>query len=270
MNNSVKLVLYVIFCFSLSSCTDKQNIKCEYYKSGEVRKKVIYDSQKDSTTFTAFIYHKNGSLSHQTTFKKGKREGNYFAYYSNGDIKVDFFYKKGKRHGVQIEYTRKGKIKRKSFYLNGKNILFKEFYKSREGNLSKATCYLVKDSSLKEIGTYIFSDNNDIKENASFYYKVYGKDTIKINDTTNYGIEFFNKRDDFLFILQIGKLNNDLSFAAPSEVKEFKTYKNSMVYTFVPKKAGNQLLLGKIHLVKDTVNLEFPLYKEFFVKKKNN
>lgn len=266
MNNFAKLILFIVFCFSLNTCTDKQNTKYEYYKNGKIKKKVIYDSPKDSTSFTAFIYFKNGNISHKTTFDNGKREGNYFAYYRNGNIKMDFFYQKGQRHGVQKEYTPRGELKKESFYLNEKHILLKEFYESRKGNLSKANCYLVKDSVLRRIGSYIYNKNNIIKDNASFYYKVYGKDTIKINDTTSYGIKFFNKREDFLFNLQIGKLKKDLKFADSTEVKEYTTYKDSIVYTFVPEKTGNQLLLGRIHLVKDTVNLEFPFYKEYFVK----
>jgi hypothetical protein len=266
MNRIILIFISSILVFF--SCEEKKkNIEYEFYNSGEIKKKIVYNNPKDSGSYKGYVYYKNGKISHQTTFKNGKRTGNYYTYYENGKIKKNFFYKRGNLHGVQKEYIHTGELKGEAFYINGKNILLKKYSKNQEDSLYRAICYMTKYETLHEIGRYIYDYNNEIKKERSFYYKVYGKDTIKINDTTNYRIEFFNKRDDFLFKLQIGKLNKDLSFAKPSEIRVFKTYKNSIVYTFAPNKTGNQLLMGKINLVKDTVNLEFPLYKEYYVKK---
>ena len=45
---------YLILVFLIVSCNEKNNIKYEYYETGEIRKKVTYSSFNDTSSLMSF------------------------------------------------------------------------------------------------------------------------------------------------------------------------------------------------------------------------
>ncbi len=260
------IFFFIIVTQFLNCCYQKDNIKYKFYESGELKEKIIYNQKNDSLNFTAYLYYKNGKIHYITTFKNGKRNGKYYSFFENGNVKEEYNFLKGELHGVIRRYTNIGKLQEESLYLYGNHILIKKFSENHKLKLNRSICYLINKGTKQEVGMIITDTNNVVKENLSFFYKVYGQDTININEKNEFSIKFFNKRDDFEFEVRIGEMNKDFTFKDTTLIKKISTMSNEIKYSFIPDKKGYNLLLGKINLRKDTVNLEFPLYKEYYVE----
>ena len=163
----VILILTAVF---FSSCNKNELTKYEYYDTGELKSKVIYENKKDTTSFQAFLYYKNGQLSFQTTFIKGERVGKYYSYYENGGLKESFNYLGGKLHGVLKTFNNIGELQEESLYINGKHILLKEFSINTKHKLFRTKCFKIVGKKLEEIGIIVYDNDKEVMEDASFFY----------------------------------------------------------------------------------------------------
>ncbi len=259
--------LFVFIVTIIVSCdNDNPRVEYEYYDTGEIYREILYQNAIDTTSFTVSQYYKNGTLHAITSFLNGKRNGMYKSYYENGSFKESADFKNGKKQGIVRLFNIEGKLKEESLYITDKLIMVKRFFENPDLNLLKMECYMNNDSILSQIGVIVYnSEIGCVKEKASFFYEVLGQDTIEIGAKGDYITKFYNKRDDFLFQLKIGEMNSNLEFSDSSEIQEFNTMDDSIKFYITPTSLGNNLLLGMIYLEKDTIQLAFPFYKEFYV-----
>lgn len=262
--NSLNILsVYFVVCHVLlCSCKQNEFIKYTYYDTGTVKSKVVYQDKNDTSSFQAYIYYENGNLSHQAQFSKGKRTGRYLSYHKNGVLKESYQYKNGRLHGVIKRFTDTGEQIEESFYINGEHILIRTFSVNPEFNLSRSQIYLVKGNEIEEIGVLLYDKEKKIIENGSFFYETYGPEIIECNQETEFYIKFFNKQKDFVLELQIGDLDKNLNFIHPNEVVKYCTKQDSLPYSYIVKKSGSNLIMGKLLLRKDSIQLEYPYYFE--------
>lgn len=260
--------LFVFLLVGIVSCdSDKPRIKYEYYVTGEMFREVLYQNEKDTTSFTVSQYYKSGNLQTITLFHNGKRNGLYKSFYEDGKPMEVVGFSYGKKHGVVKLFNQKGKLKEESLYLNDKLILVKRFFENLDLHLLKMECYINEDSVLSRIGVIVYNlEIGSVMDKASFYYDVLGPDTLELGSKEDYLVRFYNKRDDFSFHLKIGEINDNLEFLDTSKIQEFNTLGDSIPYSFTPTILGNNTLLGMIYLKNDTVSINFPFYREYFVK----
>ena len=87
------LALTFLFLFS-GSVYGQEEVKKEYYGSGELKSEVPY--------------------------KNGKKEGLETKWYRNGKKKAEFHFKNGKEEGLWVRWWDNGQVHRKGNYKNGK------------------------------------------------------------------------------------------------------------------------------------------------------
>lgn len=94
---------------------DKQEDKQE---GGQLEDKSTYKEGKREGEW--LFYHDNGQIGWKVNYKDDELEGEYSEYYENGKLKTKGNYKKGKREGEWIWYFDRTSIMRKSNYKDGK------------------------------------------------------------------------------------------------------------------------------------------------------
>ena len=120
---------HVIYLEEKKVATDSNNIKKNYYKSGELKIEVSYKNGKPNGL--AKTYYKSGKVSSTKMFKDGKKNGLSKTYYETGELNDVMTYKNNKREGLAKEYFKSGKLKRERRFNNDKlNGLSKVYYES--------------------------------------------------------------------------------------------------------------------------------------------
>ena len=257
----------LVILIGISCKNDRnKNVKKEFYENGSLRKEIIYFDDKDTNTFSAYGYYPTGKLKYITTYKDGKRDGEYLFFNENGGLKNDFHFLDGKFQGVQRIYNDNNEVSKESYFLNGKLIMEKEFRKNIKYKMLQALVYKVEDSVKNRIGVLTYDSVGHVIEDGSFFYTVTGPDTIDQKQKGDYIIKFFNKRDDFNLELMIGTLTPELTLQDTSY--HFLTQGDTIKYTYMPADTGYDLITGLLELKSDSVLLQFPFFKEIYVLKK--
>jgi len=258
-------IIFVFFVLSFIKCREKEQVLIEYYDTGELKSKVIRNVP-DTLNSVFYLFYKNGNKKVQVTFKNGKKNGKYFSYYENGQVEEIFSVINDNKHGVYKHYTKNGKLHEESLYLWNKKKLTKIFSINNELKMHRFISYQITDTVMYDIGRIVYDSNNIVINDLSFYYEVHGDDTLKINSSHIYEIEFYNKNSDFEFELSIGQLDTNLNLIETSMISRLSTMSNIIMYKFTPTIEGYNLLLGEINLKNDSLILKYPFYKEFYVE----
>ncbi len=124
---------------------------------------------------------------------------------------------------------------------------------------------------MRKVGQLVrVEKTSSLRSDMSFYYVFNSiKDSILIGDSAKFQLNFIN-REDWAMEVQIGKLDETLSFVENPQI--FKSNNKSMSIQIKPNNIGVNLLLGKLKVTslndKDSslIVREFLLYNEYCVK----
>ena len=89
----------------------------EFYASGEVRAKGVYQNNQKSGTWT--YYFKEGGIEQRGRFQRGRFQGTWTWYYPNGNIWREENYFNGMEDGIFVEYDGEGNILTRGEYISG-------------------------------------------------------------------------------------------------------------------------------------------------------
>lgn len=257
MNNSVVIKL-LLFTTLIVSCTDNEVIKVEHFDTGEIKSKTVYANKKDTTSFNINHFYKNGSIRLTEEFIKGKRDGAYTSYYQNGNIDEMGTFKNGLKHGIFSKYNEQGFLAFSNYYYNNAMILRKEAHFIKENKKFRHIFYMPKDTNLLNFVGYIDYDTlGNVLGNESSFYHVVSLDSIK----KIMKVKVYNKQENVLVRFQ-EKIFKDLITAEISEQK-YETYNDTLTVHYM----ANDIIVGDILLIIDTIQLKLPFYQ--IVTKKN-
>ncbi|RPI41566.1 MAG: hypothetical protein EHM46_06280 [Bacteroidetes bacterium] len=89
----------------------------DYYISGEVRAKGVYENNLRSGGWT--FYYRSGEVEQRGQFDRGRYQGQWTWYYPNGNSWREENYLNGREDGPFVEYDQVGKILTKGNYVSG-------------------------------------------------------------------------------------------------------------------------------------------------------
>ncbi len=273
----ISVIIFYSILFILFSCKEKSSQKEFYYKTGELKKKIVYQDAKDTTTFHDTSYYKNGNFWLIRKVKNAQHEGKTFNFSQNGNLKYIVTYNNNKLHGLTIDFNSKGEIFGKCLFIKGKQIIAIEFFDSKDNKLGQmrvSRVFIENDTTHEHEGHLIYKNsNNVIIDSNSFYYNIEAKDTINYGDTYRFSLTFHHDYDYSLKLL-IGELDENLQFINPEKVKTYKSPNKKIKGQIEEYEPGWNLLLGKLYVYPDPQNkhpnaadeYEFIVFKEFYVK----
>jgi len=97
----------------------KNGIWKEYFCNGNAKNKITFQNGRPDGY--AVMYHENGKVAEEGTWKINKWVNNYKLYYDNGQVQQEFtFNNSGKREGPQKYYYEDGKVQIEGAWANGK------------------------------------------------------------------------------------------------------------------------------------------------------
>ena len=273
MKNNV--IIFILIVFILFSCKDKSSQKEFYYKTGELKEKIVYPDAKDTTTFHGTIYYKNGKPMKIVQIVDNQVEGKMYVFNQNGNLKDIETYKNNKLHGLSARFNSKGEILNKCFFLNGKPINTIEFAHTKNKKRFRDGVFRIhteNDTTFERMGHLIYTDSNNIIDSSSFYYKIEAEDTINYGKQYHFKLTFHNNYNYSLKLL-VGELNKDLQFIHPNKVYTYTSPGKSVEGAIGGYEPGWNLFLGKLYVYPDSLNkhpqaadeYEFIVFKEVYV-----
>lgn len=282
--------LFVYIILILGSCTQEPNIKYTYYRDGSVKEKIIGTS---ADSYNAYLYSEKGDLQkvaeyknnllngickvydnnfivEEISFKDGKKNGNMIIFGQNGNKKIKRTFLNDTLYGITQLYNKEEEVKQENFYINGKLVMYNEFFDGSDYGLTKKVNYIVDvNGKAEKIGQIVYDKkNNHCLEEMSFFYTIKNKkDTIFINEQNEISIEFVNKLD-WKMEVQIGKMNECMTFVEQPLV--YNTNGKKFSFKVRPENEGVYSIFGKL-IIKSLGNVElkntyeFILYDDFIV-----
>jgi hypothetical protein len=271
-----KLIIFCLLIFIGFSCKETSIQKEFYYKTGELKQKIVYPDKKDTTTFHDTSYYKNGNPMKIKQVKNGQLEGKVLDFFKNGVLEYVRTYKNGKVHGLAVDFNQKKEVIVKCFVINGKPINTIEYAHTKNKEYIRETVFqlhIKNDTTFKRIGHLVYTDSNNIIDSSSFYYNIEAKDTINYGDSYRFSLTFHNDYNYSLKLL-IGELNEDLNFVNPDKINTYTSPRKTVRGETRAYEPGWNLLLGKLYVYPDPQNkhpnaadeYEFIVFKEFYVK----
>jgi antitoxin component YwqK of YwqJK toxin-antitoxin module len=117
----------------------KNGIWKEYFCNGNTKNKITFQNGRPDGY--AIMYHENGKIAEEGTWKINKWVNNYKLYYDNGQVQQEFtFNPSGKREGPQKYYYEDGTTQIEGSWNNGKEAgEVKEYYP--DGSVKKTVNY---------------------------------------------------------------------------------------------------------------------------------
>ena len=104
------MVILVCYCHAAEEPErqETRQVVKEYYETGELWKEISMRGDKQDGTET--WYRRNGTISHQSEWKEGKRHGRWVNYYGNGLVESEVEYHEGHPMGLHVEYYPNGAV----------------------------------------------------------------------------------------------------------------------------------------------------------------
>ncbi len=274
MKNNV--IIFILIVFILFSCKDKSSQKEFYYKTGELKEKIVYPDVQDTTTFYDTIYYKNGKPMKIMQVANNQIEGKMFKFKKNGNLETIMTYKNNKLHGLIADFNNQEEIFGKCLFIDGKQIIAIEFFDSKDnkhGQKRVSRIFFKNDTTVEHEGHLIYNNsNNVIIDSLSFYYKIEAEDTINYGEQYHFKLTFHNNYNYSLKLL-VGELNKDLQFIHPNKVYTYTSPGKSVEGAIGGYEPGWNLFLGKLYVYPDSLNkhpqaadeYEFIVFKEVYV-----
>lgn len=271
-----KLIIFCLLIFIGFSCKETSSQKEFYYKTGELKQKIVYTDAKDTTTFHDTIYYKNGNLWLIRKVINGQFEGKTFKFKQNGNLETIMTYDNNKLHGLIADFNNQGKIFGKCLFINGKPINTIKFAHTKNKKRFRKTIFRIhteNDTTFERMGHLIYTKSNNIIDSSSFYYNIEAEDTINYGEQYHFKLTFHNNYDYSLKLL-IGELNKDLQFVHPDKVYTYSSPGKTVEGAIGGFEPGWNLFLGKLYVYPDPQNkhpnavdeYEFIVFKEVYVQ----
>lgn len=205
-----KLIFGLFGVFILSSCHN--NLEFENYETGELKKKIYYNNEKDTTEIISFS--KKGEINSHKYFQNENNiilKSNQLKnpYYSNS---IEIF-KDNKFHGILKYFKVNDKSSGQStLFLNG--IALGGTYIEIQENLNYNKYFVrnLSDTFAIREGLLVYNKNDEIIEEESFGYIVISPDTVEEGEAFTYELEFFNGKfamDSVLYGIYLGTLDTN-------------------------------------------------------------
>jgi hypothetical protein len=233
----------------------------------------VYPRKSDTNTFEIYQYYNNGEIKYHASVVNDKFHGLYFSYYKNGLLKKKINYIQGLTHGVVREYDSTGHLLKEGLFINGNNVMTKEYFKkNQQFSRNSFISYLYKPDTSFLIGQLLRDTNNKIIKQNSFFYTIDAKDTIQLGEKYYIKLIYYKSRKDYNLYAKIGDFNKKLEFSDSTNIKKIESKDSTIEFSFIPRKTGYHLLLGKLILNYDEYyepnkyeKSTYPFYKEFYV-----
>lgn len=275
MNIKIKIYLFLITLLSLS-CNNEILQDVHYYESGEVEYRKVYNNPEDyelKESFIQYHYFKNGNLKKVFEVKDSLLNNTLCEYYENGKQKRTINYSNGKKNGIEKLYTKENEIAESNFYINSFHMVQMKSFNNAGGTAE--FYYYIEPDTIIEMGLLLYSEDNQLIKNRSFYYTLDCKDTINYNESQKFELiiyteNFESKIEEFF----LGEFNENYDFIDSSKVVGLSSETNRLTYEFLPEKNGYNVIMGKAYVSteinsdagNETLKREFIVYKDFFVK----
>jgi hypothetical protein len=164
-------------------------------------------------------------------------------------------------------------IKREFFFINGKMVLSKKFLTNKSIDWFMFDNYRIScsDSGLAN-GYLAWNNKEEVLSDQSHYYQVTATDTINKGESFNAIISFINQ-NVWHIRLELGEMDENLNYIEKPSVYEIS---NQLDVSIIPKNIGDNLLMGKLYAIRDTIvngeikeyEEEYIFYHEFYVREK--
>jgi len=261
-------IIVILGIIVLVGCT-KGKVKKGYYLNGDLAVRIEYPDKKDTCTYKEIMYYKNGNIEHIYNYKDCKLEGYVYEYNENGVFKGMGYYRNGKRHGLTKLFNEDREIIKQGLYIHDSLIFFGRY---QEHELTKETRQVVYDNTGKypnEIGYIYYHLDGSYNKETSSYMNITGPDTIVFGEKYHCTFYKYNLHKGKHCKLKVGELNEFGEFVDSSSIKIVEV-KDSALLTHSPKYLGQNILMGMVHLSRDTVYkgrtfVEYPFYKTYIV-----
>lgn len=226
----------------------------------------------DNKTFKILKYSESGILLTQSEFNMGFKHGSDLQYYPTGKLRRSILYNKNKKEGLEKHFSVNGELVEEIFNLNDTPLIKMKSYNGKNETLD--FYYYVEKDSLVENGLLVKDEKGKVIAKKSFYYKIFSEDTIYVNKPQSLKIETFTMgKKNVIKSAIFGTFDENFDFKDSNEVIKLKSNDNQISYKFTPRNKGDLLIMGKLYIQGDTLDLkigsterEFIVYKQLFVK----
>ncbi|NOY48527.1 MAG: hypothetical protein GXO84_10125 [Chlorobi bacterium] len=269
-----RVYIATIISFTLINCQTKKYEKYDYYESGEVKEKFLFDNKSDyesNLNYTGYLYYKNGQIKDITRVKNGERVGTYVQFYENGNKKRYIHYKQGKKYGFDRFYSPDNELVMENVYINDVHMCKMKSFSNKDKTSN--FYYYVEPDSLIENGVITYDTNNNLLPNESFYFNIFGDDTIYTNENYNFSCKVYTLGAmNIIDSLIIGEFNEKYEFINFNDTVKIKPKSDSVSLSIKPNYLRENLIMGKIYISsylspnEKKYTREFIFYKDFFVK----
>lgn len=172
MKKALFVLVVCMLCGSVNATTPEydikqikdcqENLKCD--TNGELLSGVVkeYDENENLKSETSYskgkingdakTYYDNGNLKSEERYVYGAKVGKSRFYYRTGELKAEVIYKNGKKNGYSKVYYEEGDLKAEILYRNGKAIsgnLYDDYGKKIE--MTNAHLHTVNKGKLPKI-----------------------------------------------------------------------------------------------------------------------
>ena len=208
----------------------KKGAWIDFYTSGEVRAKGLYQNNQRSSAWT--FYYRTGGIEQKGRFERGRYQGLWTWYFPNGNVWREERYFNGREDGEFIEYDQVGNILTKGDYISGE----------REGE------WIYKVGDHQERGNYVIG----LREGIWKYY--FNDGNVKYEGSYSQGNP--DKRHKYYY--PTGVLKEDQYYELGIREKNWKKYdkEGNLVMTITYRNNTEQRINGiRIKLPESDVTL---------------